>query len=322
MRLCRFTHRGVSSEQASREARCGFYTPTHILPVDDLASAMGEKTIADAIRGGELERLLPINSAAWRALRDIANEAESNPAVSKSLRLNREDLQLLPPIARPPKLFLLAGNYAAHVEEQGGIAKSREQTFPYVFMKPPSTTLVGDRTTVAIPSVSPDHIDHEVELAVIIGQGGRHINSQDALDYVAGYTIINDLSDRKFTPNPNRELRPKDDFFDWLHGKWHDGFCPCGPCMVTPDEMSDPQQLHLSLAVDGEQRQSGSTAEQIFGVRDIIAFISSWVTLEPGDIISTGTPSGVGNASGKFLKPGQTLVAEIESIGTLTTPLA
>ncbi|MCA9134907.1 MAG: fumarylacetoacetate hydrolase family protein, partial [Planctomycetales bacterium] len=120
-------------------------------------------------------------------------------------------------------------------------------------------------------------------------------------------------------PNATREARPRDKFFDWLHGKWHDGFCPCGPCLATADEIPDPQQMPLQLTVDDQLRQSGNTADQIFSVAEVIEFLSNWVTLEPGDILSTGTPAGVGNASGKFLAAGQCVVASIPGIGELTT---
>jgi 2-keto-4-pentenoate hydratase/2-oxohepta-3-ene-1,7-dioic acid hydratase in catechol pathway len=311
MKLCRFKYADIT--------RCAIYEPERILPIDDLAAAAGEKYLADALLRGDLQPLFPIDSAAWHSLTDIVLDAVDNPPIYRTLWLRRDEVQLLPPVANPPKLLLLAGNYAAHVREQGDVAKEREETFPYVFMKPPSTTLVGDRSQVSIPAISANHIDHEVELAVIIGRQARNVLAQDALHYVAGYTIINDLSDRGFRPNPGRQERPRDKFFDWLHGKWHDGFCPCGPCLVSADEIPDPQRLTLQLTVDGEVRQAGNSADQVFTVAEVIEFISSWVTLQPGDIISTGTPAGVGNATGKFLSAGQEVVASITGIGQLTT---
>lgn len=313
MRLCRF--------QLGDLPRCGLYEPTRILPIDDLAIDAGEKYLADALRGGDLERLLPIDAAAWQAMRDIVAEASASPEQQNPYWLPRSEVRLLPPIARPPKLLLLAGNYAAHIREQGGVDLERSRTFPYVFCKPPSTTLVGDNCPVRLPAISSNSIDHEVELAVVIGRVAKNVSAAEALDCVAGYTIINDLSDRGFHPNPQREERPRDKFFDWLHGKWHEGFCPCGPCLITADGIADPQALHMELAVDGEIRQQGSTAEQIFTVAEVIEFISSWIKLEPGDIISTGTPAGVGDASGRYLAPGQAVVARIEGIGELTTPI-
>ncbi len=311
MKICRFLQAATP--------RCGMLVEDGVLPLDDLAATSGEKYLADALQGGDLRRLLPTDSAVWRTLCDVVAELSGDPASLQAFSLPRSELTLLPPMATPSKLLLLAGNYADHIRESGEVAQERQRTFPYVFMKPPSTTLVGDRSQVHIPSISPDQIDHEVELAVIMGRTARGVSAAQALDYVAGYTIVNDLSDRNFRPNPTRHQRPRDPFFDWLHGKWHDGFCPCGPCMVTRDELPDPQALTLELTVDGELRQSGTTADMIFSVAEIIEFISSWITLEPGDIIATGTPAGVGKATGKFLQAGQQVIATIPGIGSLTT---
>ena len=133
--------------------------------------------------------------------------------------------------------------------------------------------------------------------------------------------MINDISDRKFRPNPGRTEREKDGFFDWLHGKWHDTFCPMGPCITPTDDIPDPQTLKMKLTVNGNVEQDSSTAEMIFPVAAIIEFISSFVQLEPGDIISTGTPSGVGASKNKFLKHGDEMTAEIEKIGVLKSPV-
>jgi 2,4-diketo-3-deoxy-L-fuconate hydrolase len=237
------------------------------------------------------------------------------------LRLDIDTVKLLVPIPNPTKLLLLAGNYAKHIEEGGGRAEERARTFPYVFMKPPLTTLTNPGDPVRIPEISPDHIDWELELAVVIGRRAKGVSEADALDYVAGYTVVNDISDRKFKPNPGRAERDKDGFFDWLHGKWHDTFCPMGPCVLPANECPDPQQLHLTLKVNGEVEQDGSTAEMVFPVAAIVEFISSFVTLEPGDIISTGTTAGVGSAKGRFLHSGDTLEASIEHIGVLRNPV-
>ena len=226
------------------------------------------------------------------------------------------------PIPQPNKLFLLAGNYAKHIED-GGREKARErgETFPYIFMKPPTTTLTDPGQPVKIPSVSPQHIDWELELAVVIGRKVKGIKEADALSAVAGYTVVNDISNRKFRPNPGRVTRDKDTFFDWLHGKWHDSFCPIGPCVTSADAIPDPQTLEMKLRLNGELHQDASTALQIFPVAAVIEFISSFVTLEPGDIISTGTPAGVGFAKNIFLKPGDKLEASIAQIGSLISPV-
>ena len=229
--------------------------------------------------------------------------------------------KLLVPNPHPNKLFLLAGNYAEHIQEGGGIATERAKTFPYVFMKPPTTTLTNPGGPLRIPGVSPNHIDWELELGVIIGQGGKGIKEADALKHVAGYTVINDISDRQFRPNPGRTERAKDSFFDWLHGKWHDSGCPCGPCIASADAIGDPQKLKMKLSLNGKVFQDASTAQQIFPVAAVIEFISSFVTLEAGDMISTGTPAGVGNTTGTYLKANDRIEASISEIGTLVTPV-
>ncbi|HTI51291.1 MAG TPA: fumarylacetoacetate hydrolase family protein, partial [Planctomycetaceae bacterium] len=251
--------------------------------------------------------------AAW-----LAADASHLPAEEA---IPTASAELLVPIPRPNKIFLLAGNYADHIKEGGGIAAERAETFPYVFMKPPTTTLTNPGAAIHIPKISPHAIDWELELAVIIGKQAKGVKEADALKYVAGYTVINDISNRKFRPNPQRKERPKDAFFDWLHGKWHDSFCPCGPCVTSADAIPDPQALPMELKLNGQTKQKATTALQIFPVAAVIEFISSFVTLEPGDIISTGTPAGVGSSTGTFVKPGDVMHATIGSIGTLVTPV-
>ncbi len=311
MKLSRIEYNGRTA--------CAFFQEDRVLPIDSLARALRKSVLLPALATGRLEALLPTDSDVWGALSDVHQRLMHDPELGASEWLSRTGVKLLPPIAAPNKLLLLAGNYSAHIEEQGGVSAERYRTFPYVFMKPPDTTLVGDSAEVAIPSISPEKIDHEVELAVVIGRPARNVDRSLALSYVAGYTIVNDLSDRGFRPNPQRQQRPRDSHFDWMHGKWHDGFCPCGPNLTTVDEIQDPQQLSLKLWVDGQLRQEGYSSDQVFSVAEVIEFLSSWMTLQPGDIIATGTPSGVGNASGKFLQAGQQIVAEIPGIGHLTT---
>ena len=234
-----------------------------------------------------------------------------------SLELKTDSVQLLPPLPIPPKFLLLAGNYAEHLEESGMKAEEREDTFPYVFYKPPTTTLRGSGETVLIPSISPNFIDWEAELGVIIGKHCKGVSADEALTMVAGYTVVNDISNRKFRPNPNRKQRPRDGFFDWLHGKWFDSSAPVGPCITSAHDLNDPQDLFLRLDVNGEIQQESHTRRMIFSVAEIIEFISSFVTLEPGDLISTGTAAGVGSAKEKFLRHGDKVMARIEHIGIL-----
>lgn len=316
MRLCRFRH--------ADQVAAGFYSEAYVVPVT-AAAAVYQLTARDKLdlpESDDLLALLPPDGAAWPdAQRLAAWVAEMGQVLPDAIKLATQSVELLVPIPHPPKLLLLAGNYAAHIEEGGGMAAERAETFPYVFMKPPTTTLADPGKPFTIPAVSPDHIDWELELGVIIGRRARNVKEADALQYVAGYTVVNDISDREFHPNPQRKLRKNDGFFDWLHGKWHDGSCPIGPCIASADAIADPQSLDMKLTLNGRVRQDSSTANQIFPVAAVIEFLSSFLTLEPGDIISTGTPAGVGNASGTYLKPGDRLEATIRSIGTLVTPV-
>ncbi|MFH1299579.1 MAG: fumarylacetoacetate hydrolase family protein [Planctomycetota bacterium] len=309
MRLCRY--------QSENQISCGFYSEDKIIPFGAAAEMAG--VLLDEQQG--LISFLP-GGAQRDALLRV--EKRLNQAMDEELfpiSIMTDDVQLLVPIPAPSKLLLLAGNYSKHIEEGGGKAEERQKTFPYVFMKPPTTTLTNPGSPIKIPEVSPDHIDWELELGIVIGKACKGVSEKEALNYVAGYTVINDISDRKFRPNPGRTEREKDGFFDWLHGKWHDTFCPIGPCITPTDDIPDPQTLKMKLTVNGNVEQDSSTAEMIFPVAAIIEFISSFVQLEPGDIISTGTPSGVGASKNKFLKHGDEMTAEIEKIGVLKNPV-
>ncbi|HCO26126.1 MAG: 5-carboxymethyl-2-hydroxymuconate isomerase [Gimesia sp.] len=310
MRLCRY--------QSENQIACGFYSEDTIIPFSAAAELAG--VLLD-----ESEGLLPFLPGGAQRELILAVETQLKQSMDEELfplSIQTDEVQLLVPVPEPSKLLLLAGNYSKHIEEGGGKAEERQKTFPYVFMKPPLTTLTHPGQPVKIPEVSPDYIDWELELGIVIGKSCKGVSEAEALDYVAGYTVINDISDRKFRPNPGRTLREKDTFFDWQHGKWHDTFCPMGPCVTPADDIPDPQTLKMKLSVNGNVEQDASTAEMIFPVAAIVEFISSFVQLEPGDVISTGTPSGVGASKNKFLKNGDIMKAEIDQIGVLTNPVA
>jgi 2-keto-4-pentenoate hydratase/2-oxohepta-3-ene-1,7-dioic acid hydratase in catechol pathway len=316
MRLCRFS--------LDDTTLAGFYRDDLVVPVDQACDAYCEAQGVDLLLPSteDLLDLLPPDGGSHLACQDLAAWVDGLDGDDLAeLAIPIEDVTLLVPIPRPNKILLLAGNYAEHVIERGGVAAERGETFPYVFLKPPSTTLTNPFDPVIIPISSPDHIDWECELGVVIGRECRDVDEAEALDYVAGYTVVNDITDRKFTPNAGRKPRERDKFFDWLHGKWHDTFCPMGPCVLSADEVADPQVLRLRLTVNGEVQQEGSTGQMIFPVAAVVAFISSFVTLEPGDVISTGTPKGVGSAKGTYLKPGDLMIASIEEIGALENPV-
>jgi len=225
------------------------------------------------------------------------------------------DLTLRPPVSQPRKLFALAGNYASHIQESARVKAIRmvdtDRSTPRVFIKPPSKTLIGPGAPITVPRVG-QFIDYEAELAVVIGREGKYIAAADAHAHVAGYTIVNDISERKLLIRERDETTEWDKFFDWLNGKWMDGFAPMGPCLVTADELEDPEDLGIRLRLN-----------MIWGVASIVEYVSSILTLEPGDVISMGTPGGVGFARTppRGLEPGDTVEVEIEGIGVLANPV-
>ena len=316
MRLCRLNLDG--------RPQVGLYDDESVWPLGAIAASY--KTAAGQAGppadSDNLLDYLPPDGKHFAATKKVAEwVAASRRPGDQTARIPLDRAQWLVPIPQPNKLFLLAGNYNEHLTEGGGAATERSETFPYVFTKPPSTTLRANGETVVIPKVSPNHIDWELELCIVIGRRARHVKEAEALNHVAGYTVVNDISDRQFRPNPSRKLRGNDKWFDWEHGKWHDTFCPCGPCIASADAIPDPQVLAMKLSVNGQIKQDSSTSKQIFPIAAVVAFISDIVTLEPGDLIATGTPGGVGSASGTFLKPGDKVEAWIERIGTLVSPI-
>ncbi len=213
------------------------------------------------------------------------------------------DVRLGCPIRRPSKIICLGKNYAEHAKE-GGFDRPAS---PLLFCKTPNT-LNGPFDPILMPKSS-GQIDWEVELAVVIGRQGKGISRSEALDYVAGYAVMNDVS--------GREAQFSDS--QWFRGKSFDTFAPLGPCIVTPDEIGDVQNLRLEALVDGETMQDGNTRDMIFDVAHLIENISADITLWPGDIISTGTPAGVGifRDPPVLLKPGSVVECRIEKIGAI-----
>lgn len=313
MRLCRYQHNGT--------VEVALYFEDRIVSLNRVADELKIR-IPNANSNNILDYLPPGASAA--AATQVANRYAKLPAAEQR-RLSRpmKEVRLRVPVPEPKKIILLAGNYAAHIIEGGGQAPERQETFPYFFWKPPSTTLTHPGDPIKIPTVSPNHIDWEVELGVIMGRACRHVTEKEALGYVAGYSVCNDVSDRRFRINPKRKPREKDSFFDWLHGKWHDTFLPMGPCVLSAASVPNPQKLRVQLRVNGKTMQDANTGQMIFPVAAIIAILSEFVTLEPGDIISTGTPSGVGHARKPpiYLQPKDTVEAEIAGIGVLRNPV-
>lgn len=232
--------------------------------------------------------------------------------------LDLREVHMLPPIARPGKIVCLAGNYAAHIAESGFVEPETRANFTQQLFLKPSSSLLGDSGEIELSHVN-HRVGWETELAVVIGKGGRDIPTSEAYGHVFGYTILNDISERGLNSSiKDRHMREMDGFCDWLAGKWFDGFAPCGPWVVTRDEIPHPDKLEIKFYLNGELRQHGSTVDMLFSIPEQISYISSIMTLEPGDIISTGTPAGAGVGDAKTtLEDGDELVSEIERIGKL-----
>jgi 2,4-diketo-3-deoxy-L-fuconate hydrolase len=225
--------------------------------------------------------------------------------------------RLLPPVPEPPNLYMAGANYADHAREMRGLGPDdevpRAPEGPFMFLRP-TTTLIGPTDKVVIHPGN-QRVDWEVELALVIGRRARHVDASEALDHVAGYFVMNDVSVRdKFKRSEGAEPPMT---FDWLRQKGWEASAPTGPAIVPARSVPDPDALPLRLTVNGEIEQESNTSEMLFSVAEQIAYISAILPLVPGDVIATGTPAGVGMGKGRFLKPGDVVVAEVDGIGRL-----
>ena len=208
----------------------------------------------------------------------------------------------------PARIFATASNYHEHAREMGTKLAPRAESSPYIFIK--AETSVTDPGAKVIKPREVERLDWEVELGVVIGRGGRHISAEDALAHIAGYVVFNDVTSRDLTRRSDYPFS-----HDWFRGKSFDTFGPMGPWFVPRDCLGDPQAIRMTLDVNGERMQDGSTSEMIFSVAEQIAYLSHIVTLKPGDLIATGTPTGVGMGRGIYLKDGDVMRASIDGIG-------
>lgn len=232
----------------------------------------------------------------WGMERVAALRKESAPKI-----IPAEGVRLGPPIARPSKIICLGANYAAHAKEFG----SKVPDKPILFNKA-TTALAGPEDPIAIPNGSPT-VDAEAELAVVLGREARHVSEEKAMDYVAGFMVLNDVTHRE----AQREVS------QWFHGKSYDTFCPAGPYLVTPDEIADPHDLRVFSKLNENTLQDGRTGDMIFTIPFLISYLSSHLTLLPGDVISTGTPPGIGSARTPtaILQPGDLVEVGVEGLG-------
>ncbi len=258
------------------------------------------RTLLELIQGGEAT--MAVAREAWEYGKRLVDQQAVEELAKRKLAYPLKRVRLLAPIPAPGRnVFCLGRNYADHAAERGAVVPEH----PVYFTKP-GTAVVGPGDDVVHHEITKE-LDYEVELAVVIGAGGRDVPRGDGLKHVFGYTIINDVTARDLQKRHNQ----------WFKGKSLDTFCPMGPALITADELPDPQALAISLRVNGQLRQSSHTSKMIFPVAQCIEVLSQAMTVLPGDIIATGTPDGVGAATGNFLKAGDRIEAEVEGIGVL-----
>src|SRR6266849_55139 len=279
--------------QTSRGAALGVVTSGGVVPLD--GSAGGDAMTPAALFGEGEPALSRVRAALERS-------------ASGAHLVQETELQIAPCVYQPGKILAVGLNYRRHAHETGAAIPET----PILFSKF-NNALAGSCQPVALPPVATQY-DYEVELGVVIGRRASGVPVEEALEYVLGYCSANDLSARDLQMRTSQ----------WLLGKTLDGFCPLGPYLVTRDEVPDPQRLELRAWVNGELRQNPSTADMIFSVAEIVSYASQYMTLDPGDVIITGTPEGVilGMPEPRvWLKPGDEVTLEVQGLGRLFTPL-
>lgn len=279
----------------SKSLHLGVLLDNRILKVKELADSYGQK-LPDKV-----EELITSEGAIAR-LERLVIDADSGEETRFSLL--ETEAALSPPLTTPPKIVCLGLNYKDHIAEQ----RTTTPNEPIIFIKP-RTAIIGPFQHIVKPSFV-KQLDYEAELAVVIGRKARNVSTSEVMSYIFGYTIINDIS--------ARDIQFEDK--QWTRGKGFDTFAPMGPCIVTTDQLSRISNLFIRTWVNGELRQNSSTKNMVFNISEIVHKLSLGMTLEPCDIIATGTPSGVGFAmkpEPRFLNSGDTVKIEIEGIGTL-----
>ncbi|GIN56848.1 2-hydroxyhepta-2,4-diene-1,7-dioate isomerase [Lederbergia ruris] len=278
--------------------KLGVQTDEGIIDIQATAEKTGisdvETDIMAVIAGGE------------QAINQLSNLLKQAEEANTVVYVNSENLVWGPSVTRPHKIICVGLNYRKHADE----TNAPYPEFPILFNKF-DNTLTGHNSEIPVPKVT-EKLDYEVELAIVIGKKAKNVNEADALDYVFGYSTANDLSARDL------QMRTP----QWMLGKIGDKFSPMGPYLVTADEVGDPNDLKLKTTVNGEVKQDSNTSDMIFNCAEIVSYISQYLTLEPGDVILTGTPEGVvlglPEDQQRYIQPGDVITCEIEKLGALT----
>lgn len=270
--------------------RCGLLLGEHVVAIDEVAPDLGSLSVRELLRGGRLREL-------------AARSSLIRPDMGRPLA----SLHLAPPIPDPTKIIAVGLNYRSHADEQG-VEWPAE---PMLFGLSPSA-LCGARDPIILPADS-SAVDYEVELVAVIGERCRHVAAKDAMRVIAGYMVANDVTERRWQKRDRQFFRAKS----------CDSFLPCGPALVTADEVPDYRQLLLTTTLNGVECQRALASDLIHDLPALIAYISRYQTLEPGDLISTGTPAGVGcyRKPPRFLQDGDVVISAIDDLGSLENPV-
>ncbi len=264
---------------------------------------------------------LPHNDLGELLTAEPALTSVAKAAVKETVALS--DIKLRPPVQRPSKIFCMSANYHSHLDDevagvlkllnpQGGDEQIEALKSTPSFFGVPSSAITGPNDPIRLPKVAPDQVDYEVEVAIVIGEGGRDIEPSDVWNHIAGLTLSNDVSARDL-----QQQAMSTPFFELGHAKGLDTFKPLGPCLVTRDEFPRPLDIAIETKINGEVRQIARTTGMVHSIENSIAEISRYFTLNPGDVILTGSPAGVGFFQQSFLKPGDMIEMTAEHIGTL-----
>jgi 2-keto-4-pentenoate hydratase/2-oxohepta-3-ene-1,7-dioic acid hydratase in catechol pathway len=261
--------------------------------------------IRPGILFGDTKTVLDLTPNGFKSTLEVISSGTGSTLTTS--RLSLDDVKLHAPLSNPPRIFAIGLNYRDHAKESG----MEIPTTPVVFFKLP-TAIIGPGDPIVLPKNSTQP-DYEAEFAFVIGKGGYRIPASAWRDHVYGYTIVNDVSARDVQFASTQ----------WSMSKCFPTFCPLGPTIVSADEIADPHALDISLSIDGERLQHSNTRELVFKIPELIEYLSSITPLLPGDIVSTGTPPGVGLGRNpkRWLKPGETVTITIEGLGSLTNPV-
>jgi acylpyruvate hydrolase len=321
MKLLTFKKGGVFSFNGTPVGQAGVLLGTN--DILDLSSARCFSSLAcwipNSVRGilEAGEEGLEIVARVVREVED-ASDSERDDLRQQGVLLPIESTTLLAPVPQPSLILSIGLNYGKHLEEMGTPKPSQ----PSAFIKT-STAVIGPGAPIILPTQCPDMVDFEGEFSLIMGRTCHNVAAKDAMTYVAGYTIANDVSARNWAGKTKTAKAPMDAVHAWgmnIMGKQLPTFCPMGPYLVTRDDIVDPHNLNLTTTLNGTVMQSSNTQDLIFQIPDLIVYFSKWYQFRPGDVITTGSPSGVGFGRDPkiFMKPGDVIAIEVEGLGRLS----